>query len=66
MQAGYASGRPAEEIGRKALIYCPARSASQQGRGKTNYSKGAPNWTIAFESEQKWINPLIGKLVCRV
>lgn len=41
-------------------IYCPAKSPSQSGLGKTTFAPTAPNWRIEFETQDKWINALMG------
>lgn len=51
---GEVSGVPDEHLQRRVIIYSPARSASQQGSGKTG------KWKINFISTQKWENPLMG------
>lgn len=53
-EIGTVSGIPDEHLVRKVVIYSPARTASQQGSGKTG------KWKINFVSTQKWENPLMG------
>ncbi|KAJ1291647.1 hypothetical protein BS78_02G331700 [Paspalum vaginatum] len=53
-EIGMVSGIPEEHLRRKVVIYSPARTASQQGSGKTG------RWKINFLSTQKWENPLMG------
>ncbi|KAK1366953.1 NADH dehydrogenase [ubiquinone] iron-sulfur protein 4, mitochondrial [Heracleum sosnowskyi] len=53
-EIGTGSGIPDEHLVRKVMIYSPARTASEQGSGKTG------KWKINFVSTQKWENPLMG------
>lgn len=59
-ELGMVSGMPREITKRKVRIVSPARTASQQGRQKTQFHRSAPTWTIEFPTEEKWINPLMG------
>lgn len=60
-EIGIVGGGTEAIFGRVAHIYAPARTASQQGQGKTAtlQAKG-PAWKIEFEVQQKWQNRLIG------
>eukprot|EP00882_Tetradesmus_deserticola_P003853 GHRQ01004077.1.p1 GENE.GHRQ01004077.1~~GHRQ01004077.1.p1 ORF type:complete len:194 (+),score=76.85 GHRQ01004077.1:195-776(+) len=58
-EIGMCAGVPMETYKRKVRIFSPARSAGQQGQGNTIFSKARP-WRIAFDTQQKWINPLMG------
>lgn len=40
-------------------IFCPARSACQQGLQRTGFG-AAPSWRIDFDTQHKWTNPLMG------
>jgi len=44
---------------KRVTIYSPARTAGQQGVGKTIDGDSHP-WAITFPTESKWENPLIG------
>eukprot|EP00775_Hariotina_reticulata_P005973 gene5973-6212_t len=59
-EIGYCAGVPMETYNRKARIFSPARTAGQQGMGNTIYSSKGRPWRISFETQAKWINPLIG------
>ncbi|GLC37372.1 hypothetical protein PLESTB_001594400 [Pleodorina starrii] len=60
-EAGYTTGVPMQTFSRKARIYCPARTASQSGLGRTiDSASTAPVWKIEFETLTKWTNPLMG------
>eukprot|EP00271_Cylindrocystis_brebissonii_P011741 TRINITY_DN29661_c0_g1_i1.p1 TRINITY_DN29661_c0_g1~~TRINITY_DN29661_c0_g1_i1.p1 ORF type:complete len:158 (-),score=30.47 TRINITY_DN29661_c0_g1_i1:1028-1501(-) len=53
-EIGEVSGVPQEHLKRKAYVYRPARTASQQGASNTL------QWKLRFDSTQKWENPLMG------
>ncbi|KAI7837368.1 hypothetical protein COHA_008807 [Chlorella ohadii] len=53
------SGLPPLDVGRKVIIYSPARTAGQQGISQTAIG-GGPAWKVQHENKGKWINPLIG------
>eukprot|EP00249_Psilotum_nudum_P010150 c22364_g1_i1 orf=764-1231(-) len=53
-EIGEISGVPEKHLGRKVVIYSPARTAMQQGACKTG------RWKIDFLSTEKWENPLMG------
>ncbi|KAK9814190.1 hypothetical protein WJX72_001977 [[Myrmecia] bisecta] len=60
-EVGVCSGAPQNIYKRKVLIYAPARTACQQGQSKTTEPQGkGPGWKIEFDTQEKWINPLIG------
>ena len=40
---------------KKAKIYIPSKTAMQSGRGKTK------KWLLVYESEQNFMNPLMGE-----
>ena len=55
------SATPEESVaGRKATIYTPSRTAGQQGMGNTSFLGAKGKWRLAFETEAKWENPLMG------
>lgn len=59
-EIGMCAGVPLETFKRKAWVFTSARTAGQQGMANTIYnSKGRP-WRISFDTESKWINPLMG------
>ncbi|EFN57098.1 hypothetical protein CHLNCDRAFT_143905 [Chlorella variabilis] len=58
-EVGIVSGLPPLEVGRKVVIYSPARTAGQQGVSQTA-AGGGPAWKIQHENKAKWVNPLIG------
>lgn len=59
-EIGLCAGVPLETFKRKARIYSPARTAGQQGLGNTfANNKGRP-WRIVFDTQEKWINPMMG------
>jgi len=60
-EVGMASGVPLETFERRARVYSPARTASQQGLGGTagGYG-GGPSWRVEFDARAKWTNPLMG------
>eukprot|EP00252_Welwitschia_mirabilis_P000886 TRINITY_DN10880_c0_g1_i1.p1 TRINITY_DN10880_c0_g1~~TRINITY_DN10880_c0_g1_i1.p1 ORF type:complete len:161 (+),score=28.73 TRINITY_DN10880_c0_g1_i1:252-734(+) len=53
-EAGIISGIPEEHLRRRVIIYCPSRTATQQGSSRVG------RWKINFVSTQKWENPLMG------
>ncbi|WIA36279.1 hypothetical protein OEZ86_007605 [Tetradesmus obliquus] len=58
-EIGMCAGVPMETYKRKVRIFSPARTAGQQGQGGTIFAKARP-WRIAFDTQEKWINPLMG------
>lgn len=58
-EAGFMSGAPLETYERQALIYVPAKTASQSGLARTLHSP-APAWKLEFDTAPKWANPLMG------
>jgi len=59
-EVGMSYGIPLETFKRKVRIFSPARTAGQQGIGKTIDNFNAPAWRMAFSTEGKWVNPLMG------
>lgn len=58
-EGGFMSGAPLETFDRQALIYVPAKTASQSGLARTLHSS-APAWKLEFDTAPKWANPLMG------
>ncbi|KAF8055760.1 NDUFS4 [Scenedesmus sp. PABB004] len=59
-EIGMCAGVPLETFKRKARVFSPARTAGQQGLGNTSFGGRGRSWRIAFETQEKWINPLMG------
>jgi NADH dehydrogenase (ubiquinone) Fe-S protein 4 len=59
-EIGMCAGVPLETFKRKARIYTSARTAGQQGMANTIYNNKGRPWRIGFETQDKWINPLMG------
>jgi NADH dehydrogenase (ubiquinone) Fe-S protein 4 len=59
-EIGLCAGVPLETFTRKARIYSPSRTAGQQGMGNTFNNKNTRAWRIVFDTQEKWINPLMG------
>jgi len=59
-EIGLCAGVPLETYKRKARIFSPARTAGQQGLGNTVSNKQGRPWKIVFDTQEKWINPLMG------
>eukprot|EP00879_Flechtneria_rotunda_P001762 GHRR01001926.1.p1 GENE.GHRR01001926.1~~GHRR01001926.1.p1 ORF type:complete len:193 (+),score=40.86 GHRR01001926.1:202-780(+) len=59
-EIGYCAGVPMETFQRKATVYSQSRTAGQQGLGNTMFNNKSRPWKVVFDTQEKWINPLMG------